>query len=82
MINHLLTTTKPFSHLENEINITGTLLSQTLNHLHPQPLLHKNLYPHIPLRIQYQLTPQPNKIHPIIPRIYTCSVQPKNTKKP
>ncbi|WP_144501230.1 winged helix-turn-helix transcriptional regulator, partial [Bacillus sp. WP8] len=65
---------------QNQINISRTLLSQTLNHLQPHPLLHKKLYPHIPLPIQYQLTLQPNKIQPIIPQIYPSSLHPKHTK--
>ncbi|WP_235674342.1 winged helix-turn-helix transcriptional regulator [Bacillus altitudinis] len=82
IINHLFTPPKPFSHLQNQINITPPLLSQTLKHLQPQPLVHKKLYPHIPLPIQYQLTQQPNKIQPLIPQIYPSSLHPKNTQKP
>ena len=53
IINQLLTGPKRFCQLENEMNISGRLLSERLKDLEAEGLVEKKVYPDIPVRIEY-----------------------------
>ncbi|PCK18892.1 transcriptional regulator [Bacillus pumilus] len=81
IINQLLTGSKRFCQLENEMNISGRLLSERLKDLEAEGLVEKKVYPDIPVRIEYELTTQGKKIEPIIREMYAWSLEHKNSKK-
>lgn len=81
IINQLLTGLKRFCQLENEMNISGRLLSERLKDLEAEGLVEKKVYPDIPVRIEYELTEQGKKIEPVIREMYAWSLERKNSEK-
>ncbi|MFP5179638.1 helix-turn-helix domain-containing protein [Bacillus altitudinis] len=81
IINQLLTGPKRFCQLENEMNISGRLLSERLKDLEAEGLVEKKVYPDIPVRIEYELTEQGKKIEPVIREMYAWSLERKNSEK-
>ncbi|MGE6630515.1 winged helix-turn-helix transcriptional regulator [Bacillus sp. NPDC077027] len=78
IMNQLLTGPKRFCQLENEMSISGRLLSKRLKDLEAEGLVEKKVYADIPVRVEYELTEQGEKIESVIREISSWSVQIKN----
>ncbi|MFJ5964141.1 winged helix-turn-helix transcriptional regulator [Bacillus sp. NPDC093026] len=81
IINQLLTGPKRFCQLENEMKISGRLLSERLKDLEAEGLVEKKVYPVIPVRIEYELTEQGKKVEPVIREMYSWSVERQKSRK-
>ncbi|MDM5299893.1 helix-turn-helix domain-containing protein [Bacillus pumilus] len=80
IINQLLTGPKRFCQLESEMNISGRLLSERLKDLEAEGLVEKKVFPDIPVRIEYELTAQGEKIEPIIKEMYAWSLERQTSR--
>lgn len=60
-----------FSELESEMAISGRLLSDRLKELEAEEIVTRKLYPEIPPRVEYELTPKGKAIKPIMDEIGT-----------
>ncbi|MFU8792967.1 MAG: winged helix-turn-helix transcriptional regulator [Acholeplasmataceae bacterium] len=69
IINQLINEPKRFNLLENEINISGKVLSERLKYLENEGIVQRNVYPDIPVRIEYTLTEKGRSLKPIMDEI-------------
>lgn len=69
IINQLLLHNKRFSELEQEIHISGKVLSERLRELEKEGIVVRNVFDEIPVRIEYQLTKKGKSLEPIMKEI-------------
>ncbi|HZW82385.1 MAG TPA: helix-turn-helix domain-containing protein [Candidatus Deferrimicrobium sp.] len=69
IIFKLLDGAKRFSEIENEIAISGRLLSERLKELETNGLVQRHVYPETPVRVEYELTAMGQEAGPIIKEI-------------
>lgn len=69
IINQLMDQPKRFNTLENEINLSGKVLSERLKYLETEGIVKRNVYPEIPVRIEYTLTEKGRSLKPIMDEI-------------
>ena len=60
---------KRFNELENEIKISGRVLSLRLKELESQDIVSRTVYPEMPVRIEYTLTKKGYALKPIMEEI-------------
>lgn len=75
IIYKLLDGPKRFSEIENEISISGRLLSERLKELETNGLVQRHVYPETPVRVEYELTPMGKEARPIIQEIGNWSTK-------
>ncbi|WP_419902919.1 winged helix-turn-helix transcriptional regulator [Kiloniella sp.] len=64
---HLLESTKRFSELQRDIgNITQRMLTKQLRELEQDGLVHREVYPVVPPKVEYSLTSKGNTLRPIL----------------
>lgn len=69
----LLSGPKRFTELEAEMEISGRLLSERLKEMETEGIVTRHMYPEIPPRVEYELTPKGRAIEPVINQIYSWS---------
>ncbi len=69
----LLSGPKRFTELEAEMAISGRLLSERLKEMETEGIVTRHMYPEIPPRVEYELTPKGRAIEPVINQIYSWS---------
>jgi DNA-binding HxlR family transcriptional regulator len=69
----LLSGPKRFTELEAEMAISGRLLSERLKEMEMEGIVTRHMYPEIPPRVEYELTPKGKAIEPVINQIYGWS---------
>ncbi|HEY4383784.1 MAG TPA: helix-turn-helix domain-containing protein [Ktedonobacteraceae bacterium] len=69
----LLSGPKRFTELEAEMAISGRLLSERLKEMEMEGIVTRHMYPEIPPRVEYELTPKGRAIEPVINQIYNWS---------
>ncbi len=66
IIYELLTGPKRFHDLENELLISAKMLSERLKFLEQENILIRTVYPEMPVRVEYTLTPKGQSLKPMI----------------
>lgn len=69
IVNQLMNGPKRFNELENEIKISGRVLSLRLKELASQDIVSRTVYPEMPVRIEYTLTKKGYALKPIMEEI-------------
>ena len=58
--------TKRFNELERDIQITHATLSSQLKYMEKEGLVHRTVYPEVPPRVDYALTPLGLSLEPVL----------------
>jgi DNA-binding HxlR family transcriptional regulator len=67
LLYHLFQRTKRFSELQRAISgITQKMLTQQLREMERDGLVHREVYPTVPPKVEYSLTPLGNSLRPVI----------------
>ncbi|SDH85847.1 transcriptional regulator, HxlR family [Alteribacillus bidgolensis] len=66
VIYQLLTGPQRFCTIQSSIGISGRLLSDRLNHLENEGIVKREVYPEIPIRIEYSLTEKGLALKPLM----------------
>lgn len=61
--------TKRFNELERDIQITHATLSSQLKYMEKEGLVHRTVYPEVPLRVEYSLTAMGRRFAPVLDSI-------------
>lgn len=69
IIHQLLHGPQRFCEIESAISISGRLLSQRLKDLEREGIVHREVYPETPVRIEYSLTEKGRALKPILAEI-------------
>lgn len=69
IISQLLVGPQRFGEMESSLPISGKLLSERLKELEKWGIVTRNVYPEIPVRIEYELTDRGRDMEPIIKSI-------------
>ncbi|HHW37016.1 MAG TPA: helix-turn-helix transcriptional regulator [Bacillales bacterium] len=69
IISQLLVGPQRFGEMESSLPISGKLLSERLKELEKWGVVTRNVYPEIPVRIEYELTERGREMKPIIKAI-------------
>jgi DNA-binding HxlR family transcriptional regulator len=69
IVNQLIDGVKRFNELENEIKISGKVLSFRLKELEQLGIVSRVVYPETPVRIEYSLTEKGYALKPIMAEI-------------
>jgi DNA-binding HxlR family transcriptional regulator len=64
---------KRFSDISSKIPISGRLLTERLKELEEEGIITRNVYPDIPVRVEYSLTKKGRSMKPIIESIQAWS---------
>lgn len=75
IIHQLLIQPKRFSELEQEIQLSGKVLSERLKELEQEGIVVRNVYPDVPVRIEYDLTEKGRSLQPIMDQVTKWSQQ-------
>ncbi len=62
----LLSGPKRFSEIESAIPVSGRLLSERLKELESEGLVTREVFPEVPVRVVYSLTPKGQAMEPIL----------------
>lgn len=69
---HLAQGTMRFSDLQRQFSdTTRKMLTQQLRELELDGLVHRKVYPQVPPKVEYSLTPRGRSIHPILEQMCT-----------
>ena len=66
IVYQLLNGPKRFNVLESEIQISGRVLSVRLKELERMGIIHREVFPEVPLRVEYSLTPKGLSLEPVM----------------
>jgi len=66
VLSILMTGTRRFSEIESALPISGRLLSERLKELEAAGLVSREVFPEVPVRVEYSLTPKGKAMEPII----------------
>lgn len=69
IISQLLEGPQRFGEMESSLPISGKLLSERLKELEKWDIVIRNVYPEMPVRIEYELTERGRAMEPIIKAI-------------
>ena len=69
IVNQLMNGPKRFNELENEIKISGRVLSLRLKELESLDIVSRTVYPEMPVKIEYTLTKKGYALKPIMEEI-------------
>jgi DNA-binding HxlR family transcriptional regulator len=69
LVKKLLDGPQRFSEMEGSLLISGRILSERLRELEMEELITRNVYPDIPVRVEYELTDKGRAMKPIIQEI-------------
>ena len=74
ILNSLLNGTKRFGELERSVgDINPKTLSKRLKDLEQEGYIKKTIYPQVPLKVEYSLTPKGHIFKQVIKSVRTCS---------
>ena len=73
IIHQLMLGPKRFSELEQEIHVSGRVLSQRLKELEQFGIIKRHVYPDTPVRIEYVLTEMGRSMDPVMKAIEAWS---------
>lgn len=66
IIHQLLSGPRRFCTIESSIPISGRLLSERLKELEKEGIVHREVFPETPVRIEYSLTDKGKALEPVI----------------
>lgn len=66
IIHQLLNGPQRFGEMESSLPISGKLLSERLKELEKSGIVKRQVYPEVPVRIEYELTDKGKEMEPII----------------
>jgi len=69
IIHQLLSGPQRFCTIESAISISGRLLSERLKELEQEGIVHREVYPETPVRIEYSLTKKGLALKPVLKEI-------------
>jgi len=69
IINQLLLHPKRFSELEQEIQLSAKVLSERLRELEQEGIITRQVYPEVPVRIEYEVTDKGKSLKPIMDEV-------------
>ncbi|KAB7672477.1 winged helix-turn-helix transcriptional regulator [Bacillus sp. B1-b2] len=73
IIYQLLNGPQRFCSIESSIGISGRLLSERLKDLEQQGIVKREVYPEIPVRIEYSLTEKGHSLEPLMKELEVWS---------
>lgn len=71
----LLDGPKRFHHLEEQISISGRVLSVRLKELEQEGIIHREVFLEVPIKVEYSLTEKGKAMKPVIEAIENWSKQ-------
>ena len=75
ILYHLLQETKRFNRLQQELpNVTPRMLTRQLRELERDGVVHREVYPQVPPKVEYSLTPFGQSLAPIISLMETWAI--------
>ncbi|QZT32480.1 winged helix-turn-helix transcriptional regulator [Caldalkalibacillus thermarum TA2.A1] len=69
ILYQLLSGPQRFSEIESALPISGRLLSERLKDLEKEGLVNRQVYPDVPVRVEYSLTEKGKALEPVIKEI-------------
>ncbi|WP_047154353.1 winged helix-turn-helix transcriptional regulator [Aneurinibacillus tyrosinisolvens] len=69
IISHLLSGPQRFCTIEADLPISGRLLSERLKDLESEGIVNRQVFPEVPVRIEYSLTEKGLALEPVISEI-------------
>ncbi|MBP2018014.1 DNA-binding HxlR family transcriptional regulator [Symbiobacterium terraclitae] len=66
ILSTLLSGPKRFSEIESAIPVSGRLLSERLKELESEGLVTREVFPEVPVRVVYSLTPKGKAMEPVL----------------
>jgi len=73
IVHQMLTGPQRFCQIETSLPISGRLLSERLKELEKQGIVHREVYPETPVRIEYSLTEKGTALSPVVDAIQKWS---------
>lgn len=61
----LLSGSQRFSKIESALPVSGRLLTERLKELEKEGIVHRQIYPEVPVRVEYSLTEKGHALEPI-----------------
>ncbi|SDN69727.1 helix-turn-helix domain-containing protein [Afipia sp. GAS231] len=83
ILYHLLNDTIRFNELRRRLSrITQRMLTRQLRELEANGLIHREIYPEVPLRVEYSLTTLGRSLEPVVRMLWTWGNQYLAGRKP
>jgi DNA-binding HxlR family transcriptional regulator len=84
IVYQLLSGPQRFCTIETALPISGRLLSERLKELELEGIVHREVYPETPVRIEYSLTDKGRALEPVVREIEKWSqawIEPEESEK-
>lgn len=65
ILYQLLSGPQRFSEIESALPVSGRLLTERLKELEKEGIVHRQIYPEVPVRVEYSLTDKGRALEPI-----------------
>jgi len=65
ILYQLLLGPQRFSEIESALPVSGRLLTERLKELEKEGIVHRQIYPEVPVRVEYSLTDKGKALEPI-----------------
>jgi len=65
ILYQLLLGPQRFSEIESALPVSGRLLTERLKELEKEGIVHRQIYPEVPVRVEYSLTEKGKALEPI-----------------
>ncbi|MFM7405172.1 MAG: winged helix-turn-helix transcriptional regulator [Cuspidothrix sp.] len=76
IIRELMTGVKRFGELQRSLNgITQKMLTQQLREMEADGIIHREIYPQIPPKVEYSLTPLGESLRPILYAMHEWAIK-------
>jgi DNA-binding HxlR family transcriptional regulator len=85
IVYHLLSGTRRFTELKRALGpVTPKMLTQQLRELEADGIVHREVYPQVPPRVEYSLTPRGRSLEPVIKAMCTWArpAEPPRSAEP
>lgn len=69
ILSSLISGARRFSEIESALPISGRVLSERLKELEAEGLVSREIFPEVPVRVEYSLTPKGKAMEPVIQAI-------------
>jgi DNA-binding HxlR family transcriptional regulator len=75
IVYQLLSGPTRFNELQQSIGVSSKVLSERLKYLEHEAIIKRNVYPEVPVRIEYDLTKKGRSLEPILKEIHNWADQ-------
>lgn len=75
IVYQLLSGSTRFNELQQSIGVSSKVLSERLKYLEHEAIIKRNVYPEVPVRIEYDLTKKGRSLEPILKEIHIWADQ-------